>query len=305
MSEQKILRFYLEDSLRQSAQAGTHNFIRQVSTVAKSAGLEVEYHGDSLADRAASMARDGYALFHMQEPTTPNGMTFRRVYHYPFWAIEPTGKRWDWRVAKTRFDADEIDPNKAKTFFERWQKHLFHDAPKQTMHDGFIYVPLQGRLLERRSFQLCSPVEMILSVLQHDPNRQVIATLHPGEQYSREEQKRLEQLQSRFSHLTIRSGGMVELLHSCDYVVTQNSAAAFNGFFFQKPCVLFAKSDFHHISASVGHVGVAAAFDMVRRMQPDYARYLFWFWQMMSINAGRKEAETKIATALRRAGWPI
>lgn len=305
MSEQKTLRFYLEDGLRDSAQKGTHNFIGKLVSVVQSAGFSVAFHSNSDLERAASRARGGYALFHMEQPTTDRGLTFRRVYHYPFWAIEPTNERWNWRVAQTRFDPDKTDPKKAKTFYRRWQNHLFGDAATQTSRDGFIYVPLQGRLLERRSFQLVSPVEMIASVLQHDPKKRVIATLHPSETYSREEQKRLEQLEQRFTNLSLRQGGMNDLLQRCDYVVTQNSSVAFNGYFFGKPCVLFAQSDFHHIAASVAHMGVANAFDTVRDMQPDYARYIHWFWQDMSINAGRVGAEEKIAAALRRAGWPI
>lgn len=305
MSEQKILRFYLEDGLRDSARAGTHNFIGKIVSVAQAAGFDVEYHGDTLTDRAASLTRDGYALFHMQPPTTARGLTFRRVYHYPFWAIEPEAERWAWRVAKTPFDPAEIDPKQAKPFYRRWQNRLFGDAATQPSQDGFVYVPLQGRLLERRSFQLVSPIEMIMAVLKQDPNRQIIATLHPGETYTREEQKRLDQLQDRYGHLSIRRGGMEPLLRGCDYVVTQNSSVAFNGFFFGKACVLYAQADFHHIAANVAQLGVANAFQEVRQMRPDYARYVYWFWQIMAINAGRAEAEENITQALRRAGWPV
>lgn len=305
MSEQKILRFYLEDGLLDSARAGTHNFIGKLAGVAETAGFTVEYRPNSLVERTASLARDGYSLFHMEPPTTERGLTFRRVYHYPFWAIEPSAERWNWHVAQTRFDPSQTDPAEAKTFYRRWQNRLFGDAPAHVTREGFIYVPLQGRLLDRRSFQLASPIEMLHDVLTHDPKRQVVATLHPSEHYTRDEEKRLEQMQDRFSHLSLRRGDMAELLRTCDYVVTQNSSVAFNGYFFGKPCVLFARSDFHHIAASVEHLGLARAFEEVTRMQPDYARYIHWFWQQMSINAGRAEAEEKIAAALRYHGWPI
>ncbi|MBA84143.1 MAG: hypothetical protein CML60_09250 [Rhodobacteraceae bacterium] len=305
MSKQKILRFYLEDGLRSSAQAGTHNFINKIVSVVKSAGFEVAFHSNSLVERGASMTRGGYALFHMEEPTTSNGLTLRRVYHYPFWVIEPTGKRWHWQVANTRFQPEKTDPKQAKSFYRRWQNRLFDGAASETHHDGFVYVPLQGRLLERRSFQFASPIEMIHSVLSHDPKRRVIATLHPSEHYTRDEEKRLDQLQERFGHLTVQRGDMVRLLQGCDYVVTQNSSVAFNGFFFGKPCVLFARSDFHHITASVERMGIANAFEEVLTMQPDYAGYIHWFWQQMSINAGREEAEEKIAALLRLNGWPV
>lgn len=305
MSEPKEAHFYLEDGLLNSARAGTHNFIGKIVSVLSTAGFEVTFHGNSTADLDASRTRPGYSMFHMQEPTTDRGLTFRRVYHYPFWAIEPTNERWNWRVAKAHFDPSQTDPAEAAKFYRRWQTRLFGDAPAKATREGFVYMPLQGKLLERRSFQLSSPTEMIMTVLQHDPKRQVVATLHPKETYSRDEQKRLDQLQERFAHLHLRTGGMETLLQGCDYVVTQNSSAAFNGYFFGKPCVLFAKSDFHHIATGVENLDVAAAIETVAETRPDYARYIHWFWQQMSINAGREGAEAKIKASLQRAGWPI
>ena len=64
--------------------------------------------------------------------------------------------------------------------------------------------------------------------------------------------------------LRLETGGAAEALAACDLVVTQNSAVAFNGYFFHKPAVLFAEIDFHHIAASVPRLGVAAAFRAVR-----------------------------------------
>ncbi len=296
------LTFYLDDGLRQSAEAGRHNFLNKVAGVARAAGWAVEYAGNSVQERLGSAAREGYAMFHMDEPTHDRALTCRRVYYYPFWGIEPTGKRWDWHVARTPFDGD-VPRREADGFYHRWRDKLFSDADGAVRGD-FVYVPLQGRLLDHRSFQACSPLRMIEEVLAHDP-REVVATLHPNENYSDDEMQALEELAERNPRLTLRMGGMEALLKDCDFVVTQNSSAAFNGMFFDKPMVLFGKVDFHHIGANVSAQGVAGAFDAVRGMRPDYAGYLWWFWQKMSVNAGRDHAERQIADAMRRAGWPV
>lgn len=305
MTDPKILRFYLEGKLLKPTQAGTHEFLNKVISVVQTAGFEVELCHRGFGDRMASTIRDGYAMFHMQEPTTPQGLTFRQVYHSPFYAIETTAERWSGRVANAAFKPEKLDSNKANRFYSRWQRKLFGAATNKTIREGFVYVPLQGRLTERRSFQMASPIDMIMAVLHHDPKRDVIATLHPNETYTREDQKRLEHLQETFSNFTVRTGDMEKLLQRCDYVVTQNSSAAFNGYFFAKPCILFGKIDFHHIALNVEQMGVANAFAQVTTHQPDYARYVYWFWQKRSINAARKNAEQKIAETLRRAGWPV
>lgn len=304
MNEPRRATFYLEDGLRQSAEAGQHNFLGLVAEVLRAAGFELAYRPDSAEERAASAARPGYALFHMAEPGHDRALTLRRVYHYPFWAIEPSARRWEWRVAQADFPAGAVERAEADRFYRFWQTRLFGEAPAQATREGFVYVPLQGRLLQHRSFQSCAPLDMLRAVLAHDP-REVIAGLHPKEVYSDEELAALDQLEQSTPRLTVTLGGMERWLAGCDYVATENSSAAFNGFFFGKPAVLFARSDFHHIAADAARLGVENALRMAPQMQPDYAGYLHWFWQQVSINAGRPDAKDRIRAALLRAGWPV
>ncbi|MEQ9692775.1 hypothetical protein [Shimia sp. SDUM112013] len=299
-SENKVI-FFLEENLRQSAEAGNHNFLGLVSDVLTEAGFQVAYADPQIAD-----ARDGqFALFHMQQPDRPKGVTVRRSYYYPFWQIERTSERWNWDVARAPFDRKHVDPNTAAQFFGFWQKRLFKDGPQSAANDGFIYVPLQGKLLQHRSFQHCSPMKMLDHVLAHSSGRKVIATLHPGETYSERELFALETLADATPNLTLQMGGMEPLLQRCAFVVTQNSSVAFAACFFRKPSILFAGIDFHHICANVSDLGVKAAFESVTTMEPDYAAYVWWFLQHRSINAGRPEAKDKIKQRLRDLGWPV
>lgn len=303
MSEHRVT-FYLEDGLRQSAEAGQHNFLALVAGVLRAAGFAIAYRPDSPQERAASATRPGYALFHMAEPTHDRGLTLRRVYHYPFWAIEPSARRWDWRVAQTVFATDAVPRQQADRFYRFWQRRLFGDAPENASRDGYVYVPLQGRLLQHRSFQSCAPLDMLRATLAHTP-APVIAGLHPKESYSDEERAALDRMQRDHPRLTVTTGGMERWLKGCDFTVTENSSAAFNGFFFGKPAVLFARSDFHHIAVDAARIGAEEALRAAPQMRTDYAGYLHWFWQKMAINAGRPEAPEKIRDALLRAGWPV
>ncbi|MWB76922.1 hypothetical protein GLS40_02655 [Pseudooceanicola sp. 216_PA32_1] len=302
MSQDRIVRFHLDPDLLRSAAAGKHNFLNLIKGVVEDAGLSVQLVPNDPNTRRKAGRNGGYDLFHMDPPTHDRAVTIRRVYHYPFWAIEQSAERWTWHVARTDFPG-AANRKEADRFVGFWRKRLF-GAPEVT-RDGHVYVPLQGLIRQHRSFQTCAPVEMIRAVLRHDPARRVVATLHPNETYDAADLAALDALQREFSRFSVDSGEMVAHLARCDYVVTQNSSAAFNGFFFGKPCVLFARIDFHHIAANVASLGQAGAFAAVQRMQPDYAGYLHWFWQQMSINAGRPEASERIAAALRRAGWPV
>ena len=305
MSARDTVTFYLHSKLRRQAENGNHNFIAQVSRVIEAAGLSVAFDDDGQAARLRAMARPGRGLFLMQSPVNARGLTFRKTYLYPFWHIEKEAERWDWPVAKATFDPDAVDPRKAANFYRFWRNRLFEDAPSETRRDGFVFVPMQGRLLEQRSFQYASPIAMLEAVLEHDPKRQVAVTLHPNERYTAEEEAALVALSDKHARLFVMTAGMERYLQNCDYVVTQNSGVGFMGLFFGKPLVLFGKSDFHHIALNVGDMGVADAIAAAPRHEPDYAAYLYWFLQMQAINAGRPEAKRNIRSVLRGHGWPV
>ena len=305
MSDAQTVTFYLHPKLRRQAKAGHHNFIDKVGTVLANAGLRLAYDSDDHAARLRALSRPGYGMFFMDEPVNARDLTFRKTYLYPFWHIEKHGKRWAWPVARARFDPAEVDARKAANFHRFWRNRLLNDVSKDIRQDGFVLVPVQGRLTEHRSFQFCSPIDMIKAVLRYDPDRHIIVTLHPHEVYSLAEQQALETLLGQHERLHALEGGSERYLQNCDYVVTQNSSIGFRGYFFEKPLVLFGQIDFHHIALNVGEIGVQQAFAAVQDHAPDYAAYLHWFLQSHAINAGRPEASDRIRRVLRDHGWPV
>lgn len=303
MKQAKVLRVYLGDRLLASARAGKQNFCNRIVRAFAGIGYRVEFRLNSPEERERSEDRRGLSLFHVDMPGFDGALTFRKAYVAPFWQIDHTMQRWDWHVARATFDPDRIDPDLALDFVTRTRERVFRGfAPART--DGFVYVPLQGALTTRRSFQTLSPVEMIEAVLRYDP-RPVVATLHPNEHYSQAELTSLTRLADRNPRLRLDTGRMDRYLPACNLVVTQNSSVAFQGYFFRKPTVLFARIDFHHIAANVPVLGVEKAFLKAQKMTPDFETYLYWYLQKMAINAGRKDAEEKILAATQRCGWNI
>lgn len=297
----ETVTFYMEPELCQSAQAGTHNFIGKVAGVMTCAGMDVRYVPFGLRGVPEG---HGWSMSHIKSPPDARGLCFRRAYHYPFWQIEQSAERWSWDLAQSTFEPDPADAKEAARFYGFWQNRLFGDAPKNTSRGDFIYVPLQGKIAAHRPFQICSPLKMVEHCLDQT-DMPVITTLHPNERYEKAEIAALKKLEQTHNRLTVQTGGMEELLVGCDYIVTQNSSVAFNGYFLGKPSLLFRKADFHHISVQADLSDLAAGFSEVQQITPDYATYVHWFWQLNSINAGRPEADEKIAARLRRFGWPV
>lgn len=281
------MNFYLDGSRRSRAEAGDGIF-GAVVRVVQAAGWDVRYAG-----QAAEIAGEGYHLVYNRATEGPFCFSLRRCYLEKYYRIEETNDRWDWDVAGLPF------PGKpGQAWFQRyWAERLFRGLT--IAQGGYIFMPLQGKLLQRRHFQAASPIEMIRATLAADPKRRIVATLHPREVYSEAEIEALRGIE-RFDLVT----GSLAWLAGCDYVVTQNSSLALTGFFAGKPAVLFGRIDFHHIAASVRRLGVAGAFEAVKQPQP-YADYLHWFFKKQALCEVGDDRDVRIAARLRAHGWPL
>lgn len=289
MHAEPCLTFYLNDaqSLQLAAREGILGRIRDAVTVA---GWQTEVRSDQ-----TQVSGPGYHLVYNRAVEEPNCLSLRRCYLPNYFRIEATNDRWDWPVANLGFA-----PRPGSHWFQQyWQRRLFKS--QEISAQGHIFMPLQGRLLLRRHFQTRSPIEMISDTLAEDPHRQILATLHPRESYSAEEREALRQFGARFQ---LSDRPSMQLLASCDYVVTQNSAMGLFGQFALKPLVLFARTDFHHIAGSVPHLGIERAFAQLQQRQP-IERYLHWFFKEQAICDVAEDVLTQITQTLRRNGWPL
>ncbi|GLS86237.1 hypothetical protein GCM10010873_12110 [Cypionkella aquatica] len=281
------LTFYLDDDKRSRAEAGTGIFGAIVAVV-QAAGWKVRYLGQN-----DGIAGDGFHLVYNRAVEGPFCFSLRRCYLDKYYRIEATNDRWDWDVAGLTF------PGKpGAAWFQRyWRERLFRGLG--IANNGYIFMPLQGKLLQRRHFQAASPIDMIKATLAADPVRRIVATLHPQEVYTASELQALHGI-ARFE----LAEGSLPWLAGCDYVVTENSSLALTGFFANKPAVLFGRIDFHHIAASVGRLGVAAALEAVAQPQP-FADYLFWFFKKQALCAVGDDVALRLAERLRAHGWPL
>lgn len=301
MAKAKTIHVYLPEPMRRDAAAGRVNIINRIAASVKPFAGRLVFHSDDPKELAKAPTRAGSALFHMTEPLAPTGLTLRRAYYYPFWQIENCAARWSFDVAKAAFDPVKIDSVAAKSFFIRLHDRVLGQGA--VARDGYIFMPLQGRLSEHRSFQSASPLAMIDATLAHSRDLPIFASLHPKENYSASDMAALADLEQRFPRFRLVQADAIGLLRGCDYVVTQNSALALSGYLLQKPAVLFAGTDFHHIAGSVPRDGVEEAFARCAATAPDFSAYIYWFFKGNTINAGSPEAERQITERLRRHGW--
>lgn len=248
-----------------------------------------------IKDENAPVEGAGYHLVYNRPVTHPLALSLRRCYFDPFYRIESTNDRWDWQVARHNY----TEVKGGDWFRKYWAERMFKDHPIRKQ--GFVFMPLQGRLCERRHFQSMSPIDMIKAALANDPNRQILATLHPRETYNTTDMAALATIKGNFALVDTPS---LALLADCDYVVTQNSSMALIGMFAQKSPILFANIDFHHIAASVPKQGLEAAY---RNLHKDrhWGNYLHWFFREQALSMRSDDIIGQLQARFRAHGWPI
>lgn len=276
--------------------SGHFNFLNRVRTAAEGRGWQVEL----AAQTDDPPERHVYALHHMAGPAHQRVKVFRRNYYYPFWHIETQPQRWRWPVANATFDPLAIDPESARRFMVNLRRRVLGSVPSDQR--GHVLIALQANLLETRSFQTMSPVAMVAAIAQ--TGQACIATTHPNVVYSQPERAALERLTSTYKNLSMGTNS-TELLHGAAFVATQNSSVGFDAYLMERPVILFAQIDFHHIALNVADIGVETALRMAPGHRPDYAAYLWWFLKEHSIDAMAADAEDAILRAMKKGGWPI
>lgn len=288
------LTLYLPDHLRAGHEAGQTNILSRV--IEALPGWEIRHRPEA---EGANPARDGFALTHMQEPRRPGVLCLRRAYWYPFWRIEPTNERWNFAVAGKLPDASRVPP-RAAAFHARLRDRVL--AGRALTREGFVFVPLQGRLTRHRSFQSMSPVAMIETLLERQP-LPLRATLHPAEDYAPEDHAALARL-ARHPRFQLVTAPAADLIAGCDFVACQNSSVALHAMVAGKGAVLFAGIDFHHPAGSVPRDGLTRALEIGQAPPQRMTEYLWWFFKQEAIDAQAPDAAGHIRAILTAQGWP-
>ena len=302
MPRSRTLRLYLDAHVRARLEAGRHNFFAHVVGAFEDIGWRVRIRPDTRAERARSYARPGYALFHMERPTTRRSLTTRLAYTAPFWRIEAQAERWKFEVSTKRFDADQIDPDQAADFRRRTIKRLYPWVKTETNKADYIYVPLQANLLRQRGFQAASPIDMLRDAVRRFPDRPIVVSLHPKVRYAEVERAEVADVLTGHSDAHLSKLSAEALLPGARLVVTQNSSVAFLGYFLDVPAVLYGGIDFHHIAGNVAAVGVDQAFEEALQPEIPYAQYLYWFLKENGLNAGAPDIRAAILERVRAHG---
>ncbi|MCF6272654.1 MAG: hypothetical protein L3J37_05595 [Rhodobacteraceae bacterium] len=301
----KKLILHARPKMRAHIDQGQHAFSNVLRSSFEARGFLVKTGANSPVARWLAEKDRNLHIFHLGGATGPRALNMRRAFFHPFWSIEKPGSRHWGRMAQKTFDPALIDARAARQFFANTCKRILPKEPAPFTASDYALIPLQGKLLKHRKWQYADLATMVDTIRTHDPTREIYLKPHPGETYTEAEKALLAQ-QCQLSKVRLVEGDIQSLLANAAYLVTHNSAAAFEGLLHRKPAILFAKADFHHIFPTVKNpASAAAAFGLAQSPLVDVEKYLYWYLQLNCINAWREDAGGKAVKMIAEAGWQL
>lgn len=257
-------------------------------------------------------ADDAFHIVNHGQVRHPRALNAGIAYIYPFWNLDPQGIRAFSSIADMAFRPARIDGDKARAFFHRLRTRLVstrtsrYDQPQDT---GSLPQAQAAVFLQSETHRIVGETchmdrwTMLDTVLAATTG-QVIVKPHPREMDS-DVLERLVGLRATHPRLHISMGNIHDILAASDRVVTINSAVGIEAYLHRKPVILCGQSDFHHVATASRD---ADALEMALRAPPparQYARYVYWYFGRMCINAGSDAMPDQVLRRIRATGYDI
>ena len=301
----KKFMIHTHASMRANIASGQHKFSNLMRALFEDMGYEFELKPHTPRRIMQARFSPNYHIFHINGAQGPRALNMRKSFYNPFWTLEKPNTRHFGRIAHKAFNPQIVGPGMARPFFNHMLKNHIDNSSTGPDIEGHVLLPLQGKLCKKRPWQYADVATMVQTVRTHDPDRKIILKPHPRETYSAPERALVKAL-AQMPNVEVLDAPIHALLASCAYVVTHNSAVAFEGILLRKPAILFAKAHYHHLFPVIKKPEDAAmAFERVRAEDFPFEKYLYWHLHMNSINVRHPTATAKIMEVFYESGWDL
>lgn len=223
------------------------------------------------------------------------------AYIYPFWNFDPKGIRAFSSIADAPFPQGDIDPDVARPFFRRLRQRCVgartsrYAQPEAVSDVGAVaaavFLQSEGHRVVGETCYL-DRWQMLEGVCRA-VDGPVVVKPHPRDQ-DPETQQVLREMCGTYSHLSISTGNIHDLIAAADRVITINSAVGIEAYLHRTPVVLCGQSDFHHV-ADVAETAVDLA-ELLRRpaRKRAYDKFIWWYFADQCLSGADPDLADKV-----------
>lgn len=242
----------------------------------------------------------------------PRALNAGIAYVYPFWNLDPWGIRAQSSIAAQPFRPGRIEAGAAQAFHARLRKRLVeartsrYEQPQERADlpaaEAAVFLQSEAH---RGVGETCymDRWAMLEGVLEGTTGA-VIVKPHPRE-VDETLWDRLLELQRRHPRLVISADNIHDILAVAGRVVTINSAVGIEAYLHRKPVILCGHADFHHIATTARDPSALVAALRAEAPARAYAKYLYWYFARMCVNAGAPRMVEDVLARIRATGYAI
>ncbi|MEM7296375.1 MAG: hypothetical protein AAF330_07120 [Pseudomonadota bacterium] len=285
-----------------SVTEGAFDFFTKLESHALSHGFELwSVALDSRASKAAIDQGGRHLMIGGAARYQPGILHVAPAYLWGFWYMDEVGVHWQSSIRLADFPGDKIVWEEAEFFFNGVSGHMLQNnvskadqRPRQGQGNAFATVFTQDIEAHWPRSHYLTTHEMIRNTARAAGGGLVYVKPHPY--LSAEKRQKVVELCSRDPNLMVTDASVHDLIYASAAVVTQNSAAAFEGLMQHKPIVLCAKSDFYHGAATARSEEELRTILRDVRGQTrhvDYHRYFTWFLKHRCLEPQAEDFEAR------------
>ena len=262
---------------------------------------------------AAEVAADAH--FHIVnhgDLRHPRVLNAGLAYVDPFWHLDPQGFRATASIGAMPFHPDQIDGSAAQAFFARLRKRLLGNRisryaqprEKNDFPAGCIAVFLQSEAHRglRETCYLSHEVMLAALLARPDP-RPIVIKPHPLEPDGKG-RATAEALAARDGRVIVTDANLHDILDRAAVTVTINSAVGLESMLHRVPVVLCGQADFHHCAVTARAPDrLDAAIAAAQATAWPFARYLYWYFGLNCLNAGKPDLLEDVLARIAATGF--
>ncbi len=299
------LKFYFNHNHHEKVVRNNHDYFNGLLKSLQMRGFKVSLGVISEDTPYVAGLLEDYAILDKLLLDRENCITVRRAIYIPYWSYENAQYRDGFRLYKKRFNPNKIYEDEAQEFAAKIRKrNIGVKWPVEDFGEA-VFIPLQGRLQDQRYGQSMSPLDMIRTVREHEPDRELLLSLHPGDDNSREALDALEAVCKEVDARVVDMPNSM-LMRKSKYVATMNSSLGFEAMVWGLPVMLFADADFHHMAVNVkDYENISEAFEAIHGEVPDFSKYIKWYLDDNMISARKPNAIPRTIDYLKELGLPV
>lgn len=250
-------------------------------------------------------------ILNMGRARGPGVLNASVAYLPPFWHLDPAGMQAESSIGAKVFDAQRVRTMPAKAFFARMQaRYTAKRRSRREQESGVVRFPpgsisvfLQGATPELHGLAHMTGEAMLRAVVRGAGGRTVLVKPHPLAAYH--DADVIDRALSDGLPITPTTANVTDMIAASVATVSMNSACALEGFLQGKPAILFGRSDFHHLAQTVRQPEdfPRALAQVLAGPEPDYARFLFWYFARNCLNVSGAGFGEKVLAIFAQAGF--